>query len=158
MDLDPGLLGAHVEGPFLAPARRGAHDPDLLRHPEGVITEAGLRNNLYVSVRYLAAWLQGRGAVPIHHLMEDAATAEISRSQIWQWIRHPRGVLDDGGRIDLVLVRRLLAEEQARIRSELGGPAYADGPYALAGELLDRVVAAEELEEFLTLVAYDYLN
>jgi malate synthase len=131
---------------------------DLLRHPEGTITEAGLRNNLYVGLCYLAAWLQGRGAVPIHHLMEDAATAEIARSQVWQWIRHPGGVLDDGRRIDLDLVRRLLAEEQARIRSELGEPAYAGGPYALAGELLDRVVAAEELEEFLTLAAYDYLD
>jgi malate synthase len=131
---------------------------DLLRHPEGSITEAGLRNNLYVALSYLAAWLQGRGAVPIHHLMEDAATAEIARSQVWQWLRHPRGVLDDGRRIDLALVRRLLTEEQARTRGELGESAYIDGSYPLAAELLERVVTAEELEEFLTLVAYDYLN
>ncbi len=131
---------------------------DLLLHPKGSITEAGLRNNLYVAVRYLAAWLEGRGAVPIHNLMEDAATAEIARSQVWQWIRHPAGVLDDGRRIDRALVRRLLGEEQARIRDDLGTAAYEGGPYVLAGELVEQVISDEELVEFLTLVAYDHLN
>jgi malate synthase len=90
--------------------------------------------------------------------MEDAASAEIARSRAWQWIHHPGGVLEDGRRIDLDLVHTLPGEEQARIRGELGEPAYARATYPLVGELLDRVVAAEELEEFLTLVAYDYLN
>ena len=72
---------------------------DLLQLPEGTITEAGVRLNINVGIRYVAAWLKGQGAVPINHLMEDAATAEISRAQLWQWIRHPEGVLADGRKL-----------------------------------------------------------
>jgi malate synthase len=131
---------------------------DLLQVPDGTITEAGLRNNLYAAVCYLAAWLDGRGAVPIHNLMEDAATAEIARSQVWQWIRHERGVLEDGRRITLELVRRLLAEELARIRGELGQPGFGAGRFERAAEILEEVIGRDELVEFITLVAYPELD
>src|SRR5688500_9651328 len=81
---------------------------DLLAVPDGAITETGLRNNVNVSLQYMASWLGGNGCVPIHNLMEDAATAEIARSQVWQWIRHPRGVLDDGRRVTVELFRAIL--------------------------------------------------
>jgi len=129
---------------------------DLLRVPTGTITEAGLRQNLEVGVRYLAAWLCGNGCVPIHDLMEDAATAEISRTQVWQWVRH-RATLEDGRVVDAALVRAVLEEELARIESEAGANAFADGRFARAAELFARLVLAEELEEFLTLAAYDHL-
>ena len=82
--------------------------PTCSRCPTGTITEAGLRNNVNVSLQYMASWLGGNGCVPIHNLMEDAATAEIARSQVWQWIRHPRGVLDDGRRVTVELFRQIL--------------------------------------------------
>ena len=89
---------------------------DLLRVPEGPITEAGLRVNVSVGLEYLEAWLRGQGCVPLHHLMEDAATAEISRAQIWQWIRHPKGVLSDGRRVTTALFRQCLKEEMDRLK------------------------------------------
>src|SRR4030095_518440 len=76
---------------------------DLLAVPEGKITERGLRANISIGIQYLEAWLRGMGCVPLYHLMEDAATAEISRAQVWQWIRHPRGVLEDGRRMTSAL-------------------------------------------------------
>ncbi len=90
---------------------------DLLAVPDGAITETGLRNNVNVSLQYMASWLGGNGCVPIHNLMEDAATAEIARSQVWQWIRHPRGVLDDGRRVTVELFRTILGEELARLQA-----------------------------------------
>jgi malate synthase len=108
-----------------------------------------------VALRYLAAWLAGRGAVPIHNLMEDAATAEIARSQLWQWLRHPRGVLDDGRRVTVPMFRGLLAEEQARAATEPGFA--APEPLARAAELLRTVVESERFVEFLTLPAYELL-
>ena len=85
--------------------------------PERPITEAGLRNNITVGIQYLGAWLAGNGCVPVYNLMEDAATAEISRSQIWQWIRSPKGVLDDGRKVTAELFRKLLAEELAKVNN-----------------------------------------
>jgi malate synthase len=131
---------------------------DLLRVPQGSITEPGLRNNLYVAVSYLGTWLDGQGAVPIHNLMEDAATAEIARAQLWQWIRHDQGVLDDGRRITGQLVRRLLAEERARIREEVGEAVYRAGQFERAAEIIDQVTGQDDLVEFLTLEAYPYLS
>ncbi len=93
---------------------------DLLRPAEGPITEAGLRTNVNVGVLYLEAWLRGNGCVPLYNLMEDAATAEISRAQLWQWIRHPRGVLVDGRKVTIELFRQVLAEELDKMR-EHGG-------------------------------------
>jgi malate synthase len=128
---------------------------NLLRVPEGRITEAGVRNSVGVALRYLAAWLAGRGAVPIHNLMEDAATAEIARGQLWQWLRHPRGVLDDGRRVTVPMFRDLLAEEQAAAATEPGFA--APEPLARAAELLRTVVESERFVEFLTLPAYELL-
>jgi len=127
---------------------------DLLRVPEGVITEAGLRNNISVALQYMAAWISGNGCVPINNLMEDAATAEISRAQVWQWIRHPRGVLEDGRKVTLELFRLTLAQEQDRLRDALGAAAYATGNFDGAAGLIDHIIADERFESFLTLPAY----
>jgi len=127
---------------------------DLLRVPEGTITEAGLRSNVDVSIQYMAAWLGGNGCVPIHNLMEDAATAEISRAQIWQWIRHPRGVLDDGRKVTVELFRQITQEELAKLRARLGEAAYAAGNFERAAKLIDGITTAETFETFLTLPAY----
>lgn len=127
---------------------------DLLAIPAGTITAAGLRNNVSVSLQYLAAWLSGNGCVPINNLMEDAATAEIARAQIWQWIRHPRGVLEDGRRVTLALFRELLAEERQRLAKMLGAPAYEEGQFEAAAALLDDITTLDEFQTFLTLAAY----
>ena len=129
---------------------------DLLAVPTGAITEAGLRQNLNVGVLYLAAWLSGNGCVPIHGLMEDAATAEISRTQVWQWVHHGAR-LDNGRKIDAGLVRGTLAEELEKIKASIGPERYASGNHELAATLLARLILQDELEEFLTLVAYDHI-
>ncbi|MCW5571846.1 MAG: malate synthase A [Steroidobacteraceae bacterium] len=131
---------------------------DLLTIPDGTITIDGLRNNVSVSLQYLAAWLAGNGCVPINNLMEDAATAEIARAQIWQWIRHPRGVLEDGRRITLALFRELLAAEKARLAAALGAARYESGRFEPAAGLLDDITAADEFQTFLTLAAYQRLD
>ncbi|MET0091605.1 MAG: malate synthase A [Candidatus Thiodiazotropha sp.] len=131
---------------------------DLLEVPQGEITQTGLNNNISAAVRYMAAWLGGRGAVPIHHLMEDAATAEIARSQIWQWIRYPKGVFDTGVKVTYRLFDQMLADELALIRKEVGELAYETGHYEQAAELLRQIVANDEFETFLTLPAYEALN
>jgi malate synthase len=133
-------------------------DKDLLAIPQGTITEAGLRNNINVSLQYMAAWLSGNGCVPIHNLMEDAATAEISRAQVWQWIRHRAGVLVDGRRVTLELFRQILAEEQAGLRAALGDAAYERGNFNRAAKLLDEITAAPQFATFLTLAAYRELT
>jgi malate synthase len=126
--------------------------------PEKPITEAGLRNNISVGVQYLGAWLAGNGCVPVFNLMEDAATAEIARSQLWQWIRSPQGVLDDGRKVTRALVHRLLAEEMPRIRTLLGEAGWHAGRYEEAARLFDAITASNEYTEFLTLPAYDLLH
>jgi len=127
---------------------------DLLKIPEGTITEAGLRSNVDVSIQYMAAWLGGNGCVPIHNLMEDAATAEISRSQVWQWIHHERGVLDDGRKVTVELFRQVVREELAKLKARLGDAAYAAGNYERAAALIDTITTADAFETFLTLPAY----
>ncbi|MGB5104828.1 MAG: malate synthase A [Steroidobacteraceae bacterium] len=127
---------------------------DLLKVPEGTITETGLRNNVDVSIQYMASWLGGNGCVPIHNLMEDAATAEIARAQIWQWIRHPKGVLDDGRKVTVELFRQITREELAKLRAGLGEAAYAAGNYERAAGIIDSITTAETFETFLTLPAY----
>jgi len=131
---------------------------DLLTIPAGTITEAGLRNNVNVSIQYMAAWLGGLGCVPIHNLMEDAATAEIARSQIWQWIRHPGGRLDDGRKVTIELFREATREELAGIRAEVGDRTFGSGHYEEAARLLDRITTAETFESFLTLPAYEEID
>jgi malate synthase len=127
---------------------------DLLAIPPGTITEAGLRSNVDVSIQYMASWLGGNGCVPIHNLMEDAATAEISRSQVWQWIHHPSGVLDDGRKVTVELYRQITAEELAKLRAQLGEAAFAAGHYERAARILDEISTADAFETFLTLPAY----
>ena len=130
---------------------------DLLRIPEGQVTRAGLRTNIDVSVRYLAAWLGGNGCVPIHHLMEDAATAEISRAQLWQWVRHATP-LEDGTAVTLGLVREEAQSVLAEIRRETGEEAFKAGHYSRAAIHLDRLTAGREFESFLTLNAYEDID
>ncbi|GCE28704.1 malate synthase [Dictyobacter alpinus] len=130
---------------------------DLLQMPAGKITEAGLRNNISVSLQYLEAWLRGNGCVPINNLMEDAATVEISRAQIWQWIRHPQGILDDGRRITIDLFRQFLQEEQLRLQDKIGKQEYAVRPFTTAAAILDQIISDDSFVEFLTIPAYAYL-
>ena len=130
---------------------------DLLQVPEGRITRSGLVSNIDVGIRYLAAWLGGNGCVPIHHLMEDAATAEISRAQLWQWARH-NSPLDDGTRVTLARVREEAKSVLAEIRRETGDDAYRKGHFERAYAHLDRLTSAPEFEPFLTLNAYEDID
>ncbi|CAJ0701033.1 MULTISPECIES: malate synthase A [Ralstonia] len=124
---------------------------DLLDfQPETPITEAGLRMNINVGIHYLGAWLAGNGCVPIHNLMEDAATAEISRSQVWQWIRSPKGKLEDGTKVTAELVRKLIPEELAKVK-ETG----AVGHFDRAAEIFEQMSTSEDFAEFLTLPLYE---
>ncbi len=118
--------------------------------PEGPITEAGLRMNINVGIHYLGAWLAGNGCVPIHNLMEDAATAEISRSQVWQWIRSPKGLLHDGRKVTADLVRALVPEELAKIKAS-----GFVGRFDRAAEIFTEMSTREAFEEFLTLPLYE---
>ncbi len=124
---------------------------------EGAITEAGLRSNLYVAVAYTAVWLSGNGAVAIHNLMEDAATAEISRSQVWQQVRNGVTLEDTGETVTEDLVKRLLAEETERLRSEVDEEKF-NRYYAPASELIGRISLAEDYPDFLTLPAYELVD
>ncbi len=133
-------------------------EAQLIEVPKGTITEDGLRTNIRVGIQYLEAWLGGLGCVPLYNLMEDAATAEISRTQVWQWVHNPRGILDDGRKVTLPLMRQLLQEELARIRKERGERRFTTGHFAEATQLFDDLVADENLQEFLTLKAYDLLE
>ena len=131
---------------------------DLIRfEPEAPITERGLRLNINVAIQYIGAWLVGQGAVPIFNLMEDAATAEISRSQVWQWIRSPKGRLDDGRKITREMVSAMIPEELRNIRDYLG-TAYGDGKYDDAAAIFVELVNNDAFIEFLTLPAYDRID
>jgi malate synthase len=130
---------------------------DLLELPPGPITEAGLRINVNVGLLYLEAWLRGNGCVPIYNLMEDAATAEICRAQVWQWIRHPKGVLQDGRKVTVDLFRNVLPEELGKIKAMVGADTFVAGKYELAAQILDDITSREQFVEFLTLPAYQYL-
>lgn len=131
---------------------------DLLNfQPESPITEAGLRNNISVGIQYIGAWLAGNGCVPVYNLMEDAATAEISRSQIWQWIRSPKGVLADGRKVTKELFRQMLPEELAKVRKLLGEEAWQAARYEEAAGLFDEITTGDYVE-FLTLPGYETLT
>ncbi len=131
---------------------------DLIAPCKGTITEAGLRGNLNVAIRYMAAWLGGQGCVPINHLMEDAATAEIARAQVWQWVRHPAGRLDDGRDIDLAMVQAWQDEELDRIRADVGDSAFSTGQYKAAATLIAEATTQDDFVPFLTLPGYDRLD
>jgi malate synthase len=130
---------------------------NLVQVPEGRITEDGLRNNISVSLQYLESWLRGSGCVPINNLMEDAATVEIARSQIWQWVHHPEGILSDGRDISIELVRQLMVEELARLEVSLGKKEFAARRFPTASKILDKIVSSDQFAEFLTLPAYEVL-
>jgi malate synthase len=126
--------------------------------PRGPITEAGLRQNISVGVQYVEAWLRGHGAVPLFNLMEDAATAEISRAQLWQWIRHPDGKLNDGRKVTKELFGEVLEEELGKISERIGKSAFDKRKFQLAHELFGRITTDDEFAEFLTLPAYEFLD
>jgi len=177
-EVSDGCDGTWVAHPGLVPVARAVFDEhmpkpnqydkqrpdvkvsakDLLNfQPEKPITEAGLRNNINVGIQYLGAWLSGNGCVPVFNLMEDAATAEISRSQIWQWIRSPKGVLDDGRKVTVELVRGLLKEELPKVREYLGEEGWKSGKYDAAAKLFDQITTGDYVE-FLTLPAYSMID
>jgi malate synthase len=132
---------------------------DLLNfQPEQPITEAGLRMNIDVGIQYLGSWLAGNGCVPIHNLMEDAATAEISRSQVWQWIRSPKGKLDDGRKVTVEMVRGMIPGVLDDIRKEHGDATFNRMPYKQAAQIIEQMVTAETFTEFLTLPLYEKLD
>ena len=129
---------------------------DLLRPSAGDITEDGVRLNLKVGIQYLEAWLGGNGCVPLYNLMEDAATAEISRAQVWQWLHH-NATLADGRPLTLTLYSQLLEEEMDAIRGEVGDARFDSGRFQLAMQLFDEMIRADDFSEFLTLPSYQYL-
>lgn len=131
---------------------------DLLEVPTGTITEAGLRMNCSVGVQYIASWLNGNGAVPINHLMEDAATAEISRSQVWQWIRHPEGKLADGREVTVDLFMKVFGEEMEKLKEAFGEMKFRFGMFKEASDLFVELTLQDEFEEFLTVPGYEILK
>jgi len=163
----PGLVGVAMEvfdAHMFGPNQIGRRNPDLhitaadlLQVPEGSITAAGLQTNVAVGLRYLESWLRGNGCVPIFNLMEDAATAEISRAQIWQWIKSPRGSFADGTKVTAGLVEQVLADELAAIRQSLGDEKYSQTRFDAAGQLFLAISTADAFVDFLTLPAYEQL-
>jgi len=129
---------------------------DLLRIPEGDVTEGGARTNISVGIQYLEAWLRGKGSVPLNNMMEDAATSEICRAQLWQWIRHGTK-LKDGRTMTTALFRDMMEEELQKIEGQAGEGGFAAGQFKLARELFDGMVTSQEFPEFLTLPAYEEL-
>lgn len=130
---------------------------DLLEIPEGKRTEEGLRNNIRVGVQYIEAWLRGNGAVPLYNLMEDAATAEISRMQIWQWLRH-KTQLHDSRAVAKHFVDALIDDEMAKLKTELGAETFASGRFPQAIAIFRHVAESDEVVPFLTLPAYEKIK
>ena len=128
----------------------------LLTPCQGARTEEGMRANIRVAVQYIEAWISGNGCVPIYGLMEDAATAEISRTSIWQWIHHGK-TLDDGQKVTKELFRQLLAEEMQVIQQELGDQRFSSGRFHEAAALMEKITTQDELIDFLTLPGYALL-
>lgn len=160
----PGLVGVamevfdeHMPGPNQVSRQRDdvhTTTAELVAPCEGPKSMDGLKMNVNVGIGYIAAWLGGLGAVPLHNLMEDAATAEISRAQLWQWRKH-RIVLDSGEVVDDALIKQTVANELASLRQQHGEAGFKAGHYEAAGKLLEEMVLADELAEFLTIPAYD---
>ncbi|MBV8444145.1 MAG: malate synthase A, partial [Hyphomicrobiales bacterium] len=130
---------------------------DMLRVHAGERTEQGLRENIRVGVQYIEAWLRGRGAVPIYNLMEDAATAEISRAQVWQWL-HLKAKLNDGREATPAMFREALAGEMGRVKREVGAAAFDGGRFKEAITLFSDMSLSDAFEEFLTLPAYKLID
>ena len=130
---------------------------DLTTVPRGDITERGLRHNIDVGIQYLESWLRGSGCVPIYNLMEDAATAEISRSQVWQWVRHGAR-MSDGPAITPEVIENIMADELEKVRRNLGAERFDGGKFQLAAELFEEIATKSEFTEFMTLVAYEHID
>jgi malate synthase len=153
------VFDAHMKGPNQIDRLRDdvtITRDDLLRVHEGTRTDAGLRHNIRVGIQYIEAWLRGNGCVPLYHLMEDAATAEISRAQVWQWV-HLGACTDEGRPVTAERLLATVAEEMERIRGEVGDVRYATGRFEEARRLFERLSLAPTFEEFLTLPAYTML-
>ncbi|MGI0084838.1 MAG: malate synthase A [Nitrososphaerales archaeon] len=154
------IFDAHMKGPNQIDRKRqdvSISGSDLLKAPEGQITEEGLRTNIDVGIQYLESWLSGSGCVPIYNLMEDAATAEISRAQVWQWVCHQAG-MNDGRRVTPELVRNTLRDELEKLRGRLGAPRFDSGKFDLAAGIFEKMMTSPDFAEFMTLVAYDYID
>ncbi|ELV8853843.1 malate synthase A [Vibrio fluvialis] len=132
------------------------HAEELLEPCNGPRTEAGMRHNIRVALQYIEAWISGNGCVPIYGLMEDAATAEISRASIWQWIQHGKS-LDNGQQVTKQLFRDYLAEEIEVVKAEIGEPRFNSGRFEEAAQLMETLTTSDELTNFLTIPGYDYL-
>ncbi|EOV0352242.1 malate synthase A [Vibrio fluvialis] len=132
------------------------HAEELLEPCDGPRTEAGMRHNIRVALQYIEAWISGNGCVPIYGLMEDAATAEISRASIWQWIQHGKS-LDNGQQVTKQLFRDYLAEEIEVVKAEIGEPRFNEGRFEEAAQLMETLTTSDELTNFLTIPGYDYL-
>ena len=130
---------------------------DLLTMPQGQITEQGLAQNVDVGIQYMAAWLGGNGCVPIYNLMEDSATAEISRAQLWQWVHHPNASLSDGRKITAEMVHAVFDEQMAKLQQAVGRERFLQGDYRPARDVIERIVLRDEFTEFMTLVGYEHL-
>ncbi|HRZ23423.1 MAG TPA: malate synthase A, partial [Candidatus Contendobacter sp.] len=126
--------------------------------PEQPITETGLRNNINVGIHYLGSWLAGNGCVPIHNLMEDAATAEISRSQVWQWVVSPKGKLDDGRKVTAELVHSLIPEELAKVKATVTAQGEDTATYDQAAGIFEKMSVTPDYPEFLTLPLYEAMD
>ena len=129
---------------------------DLLKVPTGIITEEGVRENIRVGVQYVESWLRGNGCVPLYNLMEDAATAEIGRAQLWQWINH-NALLDDSRTISIDLYTSLLKDEMEKLKTQIGDDLFSSGKFELAISLFTDMVQKDEFDEFLTLPAYQHI-
>ena len=138
----------------------GTFDPDDLLdfRPEQPITEAGLRNNINVGIHYLGSWLAGNGCVPIHNLMEDAATAEISRSQVWQWVASPKGILEDGRKVTVEMVRVMIGEELLKVKDTVTAQGEDVFTYDQAAGIFVDMSLSPEYPEFLTLPLYEAME
>ncbi|HEV8538022.1 MAG TPA: malate synthase A [Bacteroidota bacterium] len=155
------VFDAHMPGPNQITRKREdvqVNAQDLLITPKGIITEDGMRLNINVSLQYLEAWLNGVGCVPINNLMEDAATAEISRAQLWQWIHHPNVRLFDGRKVTMELYKKLLAEELGKIEATIGSERFKHGQFHIARDLLNKLVGERNFLEFLTVLGYTFFE
>jgi malate synthase len=155
------VFDAYMPGPNqLGVAREDVNSTadDLLQVPTGTRTMDGLRHNVRVGIQYIEAWLRGVGCVPLYHLMEDAATAEISRAQVWQWIFHRARLDDTGETVTTTLLDRVTAEEMARITNEIGEGRVHGGRFPEARRLFTQLATADTLADFLTSAAYTALD